>query len=242
MTQDISLFAGMIRKLKRLETLSNEDVAHLAALRSRVEMVSRFRQLVREGETPHDCCLLLSGYAARHKVTFKGARQIVSFHMAGDLLDIQHLMLAKADHTVEAITSARIAWIAKTDLIRLAWERPNIGRALWRDCLIDASVFREWVLNVGRRDARSRIAHMLCEFVVRCEAAGLGSRESFELPMTQMQIGDATGLTAVHVNRTLRSLDEDGALQRDRNRFSVLHWDRLCSIAEFDAAYLHAAA
>lgn len=242
MTKNAALLAGLTRKLNRLAALDDEDTARLAALPTQVEATVRLHELVREGQVPDRCCLLVSGYAARYKMTVSGTRQIVSFHMAGDLLDIQHLLLAKADHTVETITPAQVAWIPKTDLIRLAWERPTIGKALWRDCLIDASIFREWVLNVGRRDARSRIAHMLCEFIARCEAAGLGSRESFELPMTQLQIADATGLTAVHVNRTLKSLDGDGALVRIRNHFRVLDWDRLCSIADFDPAYLHAAA
>ena len=235
-------FAGLIQKLSRLAPLHSEDIAALTALPTQIEPVHRIRQLVREHDTPERCCFLIKGYAARHKVTASGARQIVSFHIPGDLLDIHHLLLNRADHSVETITPATVGWIPRDELLRLAWERPNIGKALWRDCLIDASIFREWVLNVGRRGARARIAHMLCEFVVRCEAAGLGSRDDFELPMTQVQIGDATGMTPIHVNRTLKLLDEDGAILRDRNRFSVLHWDRLCKIADFDPAYLHQAA
>ena len=242
MAETASVLSALTRKLSRLAALNAEDLACLAALPTEVEGAPRFRQLVREGDVPARCCLLVTGYAARYKLTASGVRQIVSFHIAGDLLDVQHLLLAQADHSVETVTPATIAWIPKPDLLRAARERPSIGTALWRDCLIDASVFREWTLNVGRRDARSRVAHMLCEFIARCEAAGLGRRECFELPMTQSQIGDATGLTSVHVNRTLKALDADGALMRTRNQFRVLDWDRLCSIADFDAAYLHAAA
>ena len=167
------------RKLKRLAPLSDEDLGALAALPMQVEQVSRFRQLIREGDVPDRCCLLLKGFAARYKVAANGAKQIVSFHVAGDLLDIQHLLLGEADHSVEAITEGRVGWISKAELLRLAWGRPAIGKALWRDCLIDASIFREWVLNVGRRDAKSRVAHMLCEFVAKCEAVGIGNREQF---------------------------------------------------------------
>ena len=242
MTQAETPTASLVRKLGRLATLSRDDVASLAAVPVHLEAVPRLRQLIREGDTPSQCCLLLTGYAARHKVTATGAKQIVSFHLPGDILDIQHLLLGRADHSVESITAAKVAWIPKADLLGLAWTRPAVGQALWRDSLIDASIFREWVLNVGRRGAKSRVAHMLCEFVARCEAVGLGDRESFELPMTQTQIADATGLTPVHVNRTLKSLDADGALLRDRNLFRVVDWDRLCRIADFDSAYLHAAA
>jgi len=236
------VFSVLSRKLARLAPLDAADLAALSSLPFQIEAAPRFRQLIREGDTPDRCCLLLKGFAARHKVATDGARQIVSFHIPGDLLDIQHLLLAQADHSVEAITAAKVAWIPKTQLLRLAWQRTMIGRALWRDCLIDASIFREWVLNVGRRDAKARIAHMLCEFAVRCDAAGVGNRENFELPMTQTQIADATGLTAVHVNRTLKALDEDGAILRVRNHFVIQDWGRLCRIGGFDAAYLHAAA
>ena len=241
-SDDEPIIDPVIRKLKRLGQLATKDLAELSAITLHVENVPRLRQLIREGDTPERCCFLLRGFAARHKVASSGARQVVSLHIPGDILDIQHLLLGRADHSVEAITPARVAWVSKGELQRLAWKRPNIGKALWRDCLIDASIFREWVLNVGRRDAKSRIAHMLCEFVIRCEAMGLGSREHLELPMTQTQIGDATGLTSVHVNRTLKLLDEDGALVRDRNHFPVMDWDRLRKIADFDPGYLHEAA
>jgi CRP-like cAMP-binding protein len=238
---DKALF-WLIQKLKRMGPLDGEDIRRLAALPLTTERVPRHRELVREGGMPTHCCLLASGYACRYKETERGARQIVSFHLRGDLLDVQHLLLARADHSLQTITTATVAWIPKPELLTLAWERPNVGKALWRDTLVDASIFREWVLNVGRRDAKTRIAHMLCEFVARCEVVELGSADSFEFPMTQEQIGDATGLTSVHVNRTLKALDADGALLRDRNRFQVLNWQQLCAIAEFDPAYLHAAA
>jgi CRP-like cAMP-binding protein len=234
--------ARLTKKLERLASLNAEDKARLAGLPMRIEEVPRFRELVREGDQPEQCCLLASGYACRYKESASGARQIVSFHLRGDLLDIQHLLLSRADHSLETITTATVAWIPKHDLLRLAWERPSVGKALWRDCLVDASIFREWVLNVGRRDAKARVAHMLCEFVARCEVAGLGSAEGFDFPMTQEQVADATGLTSVHVNRTLKALDREGALLRNRSRFQVLDWQQLCTIADFDPAYLHAAA
>jgi CRP-like cAMP-binding protein len=233
---------GLIAKLDRLAPLSAEDVTRLRDLTIRTERFARYRSLIREGERPDHCCLLVDGFAARSKQTLKGSRQIVSFHLPGDLLDIQHLLLSRADHSVETITSATIGWIPKAELLRLAWERPTIGQALWKDCLIDASIFREWVLNVGRRDAKARIAHMLCEFVARCRASGLGDENTFELPMTQSLIADATGLTAVHVNRSLRLLDADGVIARTRNQFRIVDWNGLREIADFDPAYLHAAA
>lgn len=232
----------LTRKLNLLVSLDEADRESIANLTFRVEEFARLRHLIKEGQTPAECCLLAQGYACRYKLAASGARQIVSFHLRGDLLDIQHLLLSRADHDIATITPAVVAWIPKSELVRLAWQRPAIGRALWKDTLIDASIFREWVLNIGRRDAKARIAHMLCEFVARCERAGLGSTDQFELPMTQEQIGDATGLTAVHVNRSLKALDQEGAMSRKGREFQVLDWPRLCEIADFDPAYLHAAA
>lgn len=232
----------LIDKLARIGDLDAEDRLRLDELTPRLENVPRWRHLVNEGEHPEQCCLLVDGFACRYKETPTGARQIVSFHVRGDLLDIQHLLLNTADHSVQAITDATVAWIPKGELLRLSWERPNIGRALWRDSLIDASIFREWVLNVGRRDAKSRISHMICEFVARCAAAGLGTADGFRLPMTQEQIADATGLTTVHVNRTLRAIDEAGAIDRSGKQFRIIDWPLLCRIGDFDPRYLHAAA
>ena len=189
-----------------------------------------------------ECCVLVSGYACRHKVAKDGGRQIVSFHVAGDVLDVQHLWLESADHNVQVITDADVAFVPVRALRQLVEERPSIGVALWRDSLLDASVFREWVLNVGRRDARTRIAHMLCEFVARSEAAGLGCPSEQVIPMTQEHIGDATGLTSVHVNRMLRTLREEGAVQGSGRGLQVADWQRLKRIAEFQADYLHLAA
>ena len=208
----------------------------------RLERVGRWRNLVSEGDVPDQCCLLVSGFACRYKEAATGSRQIVSFHLSGDLLDIQHLLLDRADHSVQAITAANVAWIPRPALLRLAWERPTIGKALWQDTWVDASIFREWVLNVGRRDSKTRIAHKLCEFAARCQAAGLGPAESFELPMTQQQIADATGMTPVHVNRMLRVLDGERSVARNGAHFRILDWERLCAIGDFDAAYLHSMA
>jgi CRP-like cAMP-binding protein len=143
---------------------------------------------------------------------------------------------------VQTITAADVAWIPKANLRALARQRPAIAEAFWRDTLIDASIFREWVLNVGRRDAKSRVAHMLCEFVARCAAAGLGPAQRFVWPMTQEQIADATGLTAVHVNRMLKALSLDGAIERLPRGYGVRDWNRLKQIGDFDQTYLHAAA
>ncbi len=232
--------SSLHRKLSALAQIDDVDRREILDLPFSVQNVTHGHPLVREGNPAQNCCLLLTGYACRFKVTQSGGRQIVSFHIPGDIIDLQHLHLRIADHHVQTITKASVAWIPMIELRALAQRRPRISEALWRDTLIDASIFREWVLNVGRRDAKERVAHMLCEFALRCDAAGLGAVETFEWPMTQDQIADATGMTPVHVNRTLKALTADGALEGSGRGYRVNNWERLKHIAGFDPTYLHA--
>ena len=232
----------VVRKLDRLALLTEADRDAIRSLPFRVETLPADHFLVREGDAANDCCILLQGYACRHKTTSTGERQIVSFHLPGDILDLQHLLLSRADHNLQTISSATVARVPSAQLRQVAQERPAVSEALWRDTLIDASIFREWVLNVGRRDGRSRIAHLLCEFAARRDAAGLGRPQQSALPLAQGHIADATGMTAVHVNRVLHALAATGAIQRQERKLEIRDWARLRQIADFDPAYLHAAA
>jgi CRP-like cAMP-binding protein len=231
--------AAMFRKLERSSFLDQDDIDALQAMPWRDELVRGGGYLIREGMRVADCCVLVSGYACRSKLTRDGQRQIVSFHIPGDLLDLQHLMLSRADHNVELITDAAVSWVGTEALREIAFRRAGIGRALWRDTLIDASIFREWVLNVGQRDGRPRVAHLLCEFAYRRAAAGLGRAEEFDLPMTQEQIADATGMTPIHVNRMLAALRTEGVISSVKRRVEIKDWAQMQRIAEFDPAYLH---
>jgi CRP-like cAMP-binding protein len=235
-------FGLMIRKLERLAAFDESDRKAIAALPFSIGRARASHYVVRERDRANNCCVLLTGYACRHKSTSEGGRQIVSFHLPGDILHLQHLLVPVADHNVQTITEATWAVVPTDALRRVARERPAVTEALWKDTLIDAAIFREWVLNVGRRDAKSRVAHMLCEFATRREAAGLGSPERFELPMSQEQIADATGLTPVHVNRMLHALSDDGVIARDKRLVDILDWDRMRRVADFDPVYLHEAA
>lgn len=239
---DNDAFSQVIRKLERLAPLNQADRDAIRSLPFRMKTAPPNAYLVREGEVVTECSVLLTGYACRHKASSNGGRQIVSFHMPGDILDLQHLLLSRADHNLQTITEATVALVSAEHIRRVALERPAVGEALWRDTLIDASIFREWVLNVGRRSAKSRVAHMLCEFAARREKAGLGSPERFELPMTQEQIADATGLTSVHVNRMLHELADEGVIVRDKRDVTIRDWAQMCRVADFDPAYLHEAA
>ena len=234
--------ASLVRKLAGLNTLSEDDIAAIEALPIRERHLKAGNVIVSESQIVTECCLLLAGFAYRHKVARNGKRQIVSFHFPGDILDIQHVLFDQADHNVQVMTDADVAFIPITAVRELIAERPGVATALWRDCLVDASIFREWMLNVGRRPADARIAHMLCEFVTRCEIADLGEATDITLPMSQEHIADATGLTAVHVNRVMRQLRETGLLKGAGRNVSVDDCQALRQFADFRPEYLHLAA
>lgn len=230
----------MLRKLRTRSQLNAADCEAILALPYARRTYDAPAYLVREGEPPRrHCSFVVSGLAFRQKLTAEGARQIVSIHLEGDFLDLQHLFLNRADHSVQALTLLDVAEIERDALQDVILKRPAIGRAMWIDALVDASIFREWVLNVGRRDARARVAHLLCEFALRMQAAGIDAGDGYELPMTQEQIGDAVGLTSVHVNRTLKSLEADGLIRRNKRYLSFKDWERIRTVGDFSALYLH---
>jgi len=229
----------MVRKLATHASLSPADRKAILSLPFARRTADAASYLVREGEPPTQCAVLLTGYAYRQKLTDDGHRQILSLHIPGEALDLQGIFLDVADHSVLTLTRADLAIIPRAALRDLAAERIGVAHAIHISNLIEASIFREWVLNVGRRSARARVAHILCEFAVRLDAQGLAGPNGFELPMTQEQLGDATGLTAVHVNRMLKELQSDGLIQRQRRFIRFPHWDRLRDEAGFSERYLH---
>jgi CRP-like cAMP-binding protein len=183
---------------------------------------------------------MLSGFAIRHKIVASGARQIVAMHIKGDIVDLQNSFLGVADHSVQVLTESDVAFIPREAVRKLAVERPKVGMAMWHDTLVDASVFREWIANVGRRDAHTRLAHLLCEFSLRLKVAGLGEETNYELPLTQEQLADCTGLTSVHVNRTLKALEADNLIERRNSRtITIGDWRKLADAGDFDSTYLH---
>ena len=229
----------MLRKFERRGPLGEDDRRALLELPHRLQSVEPAGYIIREGERPERSCLILSGFAYRHKVTVEGTRQIVSVHIPGDFVDLESALLNIVDHNVQAITRCELALIPRAAMRELILTHPRVAMAMWIDTLIDGSIFREWVVNVGRRDARSRIAHLLCEFARRLDVAGFAEDFGYDLPMTQEQLADATGLTAVHVNRVLMALSREGLIERHRRHIRIPEWERLRRVAGFSEVYLH---
>lgn len=222
-------------RLSTVGTLSQEDRRALLELPFTSERhgLGTDLRVAAEGQA----VLLTAGFVIRHKTVADGGRQIVAVHVPGDVIHA-HTSLVEPGSRIDSLTRVEIARIQAAPLLKLAFTHPEIGRAMWREALIASAISREWIASLGRRSARGRVAHLICETAVRCERAGMGTHEGFELPMTQEQLGDALGLTAVHINRTLRALQEDGLIQRSKRSIAVADWPGLVREAGFDPSYL----
>lgn len=235
-----SALEPLIRKLSYRTKLDERDRSALMALPHKVKSMEPHQYVVREGDRATHCCLLLEGFSIRHKCVAGGKRQIMAIHMKGEMVDLENSFLGKADHNVQMLTAGKVARIPTDEITRIAFERPAVGQAMWLDTLVDGSIFREWIANVGRRDAQTRVAHVLCEFALRLKHAGLGDESGYHLPMTQDQLADVTGLTSVHVNRSIKNLEADGLISRVSPREIVISdWKRLAHKGDFDSLYLH---
>jgi CRP-like cAMP-binding protein len=229
----------LVQKLESIGDVSADEKAAIYDLPMQVRTLADGEDIVLEGERPSQCCLILAGFVCRYKILPEGRRQIFSFHTPGDFPDLQSLHLKTMDHSVATLAESRLGFIEHTYMRELIRHFPNLGSLLWRDTLIDAAIFREWMVGIGRRSAHQRIAHLLCEMALRFEAVGLVHDHNFQFPITQAEMGDALGLTDVHVNRILRSLREERLVISDRASVQILDWEGLKALGEFDPMYLH---
>ena len=235
---DHSSLDRLFLRWERRTALSKDDKRAIEELPWTYRAYARESYMLREGEPVSTCALLVRGFAYRQKLVSSGARQIISFQIPGEFIDLQNLMLEVADHNVQSLGNSQVAIIPRTAFLELMSSRAEVRKAIWLDTLIDSSVFREWVVNVGRRDARTRIAHLLCELADRLKSSGV-TGSIYDFPLTQEQIADATGLTAVHTNRTLQSLRKDGLISLTASRLEINDWERLAEFADFNERYLH---
>lgn len=225
-------------KLDRSGHLAGDDWGALSALPLIFRDVPAGREIVRAGERSDRCSILIAGFACRSKILRDGSRQILSVYMPGDFLDLNSLISRSFDCNVQMLTPGKTSAVPCDALLKLLDARPRLQRAIWTQTAIEASIFGEWVANVGRRDAQARIAHLLCEFAVRLRTAGLPAGNGLDLPMTQAQIADATGLTTVHVNRVLQKFRRWGLIKRDSKFASIEDWEGLVEAADFEPHYL----
>lgn len=231
--------AALVRRLRTTSAVTDEDIKAVDALPFSVREYPAERNIVGDGQRATECCLIIKGFCARSKTTSEGRRQILSIHIPGEIPDLMSLHLHVMDHDLSTLTPCTLGFINHDALRLLHRRQPNLADMFWRDTLIDAAMFREWIVNVGQRPAPARLAHVIVELRERLKVIGRVDGANFEMPLTQEQIGEALGITPVHANRVIKQLRQDGVVELHRGRVTVLDEGKLLELAGFDDRYLH---
>jgi CRP-like cAMP-binding protein len=226
-------------RLTKRSVLSEREQQAILDLPTRTSQAASNYDFVRSGDRVDHACLIVEGLVGRFDQNSQGARQITALHISGDMPDLHSVVQPTATSALQALSTTTILQVPHSALRSAAAAHPAIGEALWRDTMVDSMILAQWVVNVGRRDAKSRIAHLLCEMASRYGVPIRSGKVVFQLPMTQSHLGDATGLTPVHVNRTLMSLANEGVVFRHKT-VRIDDWDRLVELGDFDSDYLQA--
>ncbi|POR44389.1 cyclic nucleotide-binding protein [Methylobacterium sp. V23] len=229
----------MVRKLEGFGPLTEEERAVLRRISANGHVIGPRVDLIREGDAPDGVILIMEGIACRQKHRANGARQITAYLVPGDACDLDVALLTQMDHTITTLSACRVVRIPIDVVKRIMDEHPAIARSLRMGTLVDEATLREWLVNVGCRSAIERIAHLFCELLVRLQVVGFASENSYEFPVTQLDLADTVGLSNVHVNRSLQELRRQGVIELKGRTLKILDRQRLKSIAEFNSKYLH---
>ncbi len=227
-----------IRKMERLSPLSEDDKELLVQVTRKPYLVRADQDIIAEGEAPNDVHLIVSGLAYRHKILSLGKKQIVAYLLPGDFCDLHIFILDKMDHSISALTDCQVVSIPRDTVLQLS-ERPAIARALWWATLVDEGRLREALVNIGQRQAEERLAHFLCEMLLRLDAVGLVTNNTFELPVTQQDLANTLGLSTVHINRVSQKLRGSNLIVITRKSVTVPSLAALKAFCDFDDNYLH---
>ncbi|MFC0408824.1 Crp/Fnr family transcriptional regulator [Roseomonas elaeocarpi] len=220
--------------------MSAEDRLALDQLTTlRLRRCGAREDVISEGEVPRDVNLILSGWACRYKQLEDGRRQILAFFLPGDICDLNVYILREMDHSVAALTPLVVGELPRDALEEVMQRHPRIAKALWWETLVNAATQREWTVSLGKRSAFERMSHLFCELFFRLRAIGFTSESQCELPLTQAELADATGLSAVHVNRTLQELRGAGLIQLKDRVLRIPDLRALKEAALFNPNYLH---
>jgi CRP-like cAMP-binding protein len=229
----------LISRLQAVVGISEQDQAKLARMPFKLKTLGNGECVVRQGNSPTNSTVVMSGFLARQRV-ISARNQISAFYVAGDMPDLHTLHLPVMDHELCSVGSSTVASVPHAYLKEVMNGSPGLTQAFWRETLIHAALYREWVENLGSRQALGRVAHLICELAARLELVGAVDKGSFRLPLTQQHVADACGLSAVHVNRTLQQLRREGLIEWQNQIVQLLDRTALEDAAEFDRDYLHA--
>lgn len=228
-----------LERLTSRSILSAEEQEAILSLPGHTTQVEANRDFVRLGETVDHATLIVAGVVGRFGQNAEGGRQITALHIPGDMADLHSVVQPEGTSALQALSVATIMRIPHAPIRAATARYPALAEALWRDCMVDAAILSQWVINLGRRDAKSRIAHLLCETAWRFGVAPTATGDRlFSFPLTQTQLGDATGLTPVHVNRVLRALRKQGLVDVGQRMVRIRDWEGLVKVGDFDPTHL----
>lgn len=230
---------ALLKHLSCIGKLSSEDAAALLRLKGEVRTLPKGKDILAAGDAPNCCVVLLKGFLCRHGWKRDGTRQVHSFYIPTDAPSLETLHIGYLDNNLGAVVQSTIGIVPNAEVFRVMEERPQVLSLIWRETLIQAAVFREWLMRNSTLPADAAMAHLFCEMYLRADAAGLLLGNSCEMPTTQEMLGQALGLTAVHVNRTLQHLRDGGLVDHRNGRLYVHDIRRLMELGEFDPQYLH---
>lgn len=230
----------LIRKLEAFAPLPEDDKRLLEEATRASRVVGPHEELIGEGEAPDDVHLILEGFACRYKVLATGKRQIMAYLVPGDFCDLHVFILKEMDHSIGTLSRCTVVDLPRARVLAML-ERPALARALWWATLVDEATLREWLVNIGTRDATARVAHLLCELLLRLETVGLVNGDSYELPIIQADLADTVGLSNVHVNRVLQRLRAKGLITLKAKKLIILDTGKLKAFSGFNPNYLHLA-
>lgn len=228
----------IVTRLSRHSHFEPDELAAMRALPSRVMLVPARRDFVHLGEETLEASFVVDGLIGRFDQTRKGDRQVVAIYLEGDIPDLHSVVIPQASCALHAFTMSSLIRIPHWALRATAAKHPGIAQALWRESALEVAKVSKWVLSVGRKDSISRMAHLVCEVACRSTGSAEPGAVDFAFPVTQMDLGDMLGLSPVHINRTIRSLRLANLVSVDRGRVTILDWETLTRVADFDARYL----
>jgi CRP-like cAMP-binding protein len=231
-------YSRLLLRLERFSALSAIDRQRIADLPLKLVNYPGDREVVSYGYASSRCTLVLDGILYSHKMVAGSRRQITSFFIPGDFVDLSTLYLPKVDHSISTLGPAVLAFVPHTALKEILDRSPALAQAFWRETLMQAAIFQEWVVNLGRRHAFARLAHIVCELTVRLQAMGLARDLSFAMPWIQMDVADACGISSVHANRVIQELRHLGLVEWDSKRVKIRDWDTLAKLGDFNDDYL----
>jgi CRP-like cAMP-binding protein len=229
----------LVLKLEHGAELLDDDRTALDHAVADARRHGAHEDIIREGERPEEVHVVLEGFAFRYKTLADGQRQIMAYLVPGDLCDLHVSILGEMDHSIGTAGTCRIAHVSRAAIDELTQRHPRINRALWWATLVDEGVLREWLVNMGRREAEQQMAHLFCELLVRLQSVGLAENDAFTLPLTQSELADTLGISAVHVNRTLQALRGRGLVSLKGKRLMIHDVEALKRFSDFDPNYLH---